>query len=148
MEKQYKKDNIKKTSSRFYGRARVGLGYEYQRYTGSFVKSLWNEFNYDGNKSNQAPVISLGYNMYYTLNKRFALLGGLEVQERYPIEGKKFASFGSIQYAAQYGEYLRLNAKLGLKTDLTKDVAVEAYGIIGGNIAELSDGYLLKKKLV
>ena len=73
----------------------------------------------------------------YTLNKRFALLGGLEIQGRYPVSGRKFASYSAeyIDNYYKYDEYLRLNAKLGLKTDLTKDVAVETYGIVGMNMA-------------
>ena len=81
--------------------------------------------------------------MYYTLNERFALFSGLEIQGRYPVDGE-FASIDVYHY--KYGEYLRFNAKLGLKTDLTKDIAVETYGIVGMNMAEFKskqdgDGY-------
>ena len=133
-----KKNNRK--SKNFYSKVKIGVGYELQRYTGSDVKDAFDSSD-EKNRFNHAPVISLGYNLYYKLNKRFALLGGLEVQGRYTIKGKDFVS--SDGGSVQYNEFLRLSAKLGFKTNLSKKVAVETYGIIGGNIALFEDIELL-----
>lgn len=130
-----------KNNKNFYGKVRLGLGYESQKYTGSDVKDVFDNIDFGKNKSNQAPVISLGYNLYYRLNKKFELLGGLEIQGRYAIKGKDFVSFdnGSVEY----NEFLRLSAKLGFKTNLNKKVAVETYGIIGGNMVQHKNFELL-----
>ena len=130
-----------KNNKNFYGKVRLGLGYEYQKYTGSDVNDVFDSVDSGKNKSNQAPVISLGYNLYYKLNKKFELLSGLEVQGRYAIKGKDFISFdnGSVEY----NEFLRLSAKFGVKTNLNKKVAVETYGIIGGNMVQHKNFELL-----
>ena len=130
-----------KNNKNFYGKVRLGLGYEYQKYTGSDVNDVFDSVDSGKNKSNQAPVISLGYNLYYKLNKKFELLSGLEVQGRYAIKGRDFISFdnGSVEY----NEFLRLSAKFGVKTNLNKKVAVETYGIIGGNMVQHKNFELL-----
>ena len=136
-----------KEENRFYGKVRVGVGYEYQKYAGGDIENLKDTARitpgYDIKRSNQAPVISLGYNLYYKLNNRFALLGGLEAQGRYPVSGSNvvsFYTFDSVQ-KVKFGEYFRLNTKFGVKTNLNKKLDVETYGIIGMNVATLKTDY-------
>ena len=123
------------------------VGYEYQKYAGGDIENLKDTARitpgYDIKRSNQAPVISLGYNLYYKLNNRFALLGGLEAQGRYPVSGSNvvsFYTFDSVQ-KVKFGEYFRLNTKFGVKTNLNKKLDVETYGIIGMNVATLKTDY-------
>ena len=125
-------------SSSVYGKAHVDVGYNLQGYTGD-VDKIIDGADVAGAKThslNHSISLGAGYNVYYKYNAKINPFVGAEATFKVPVFGQKFIDEWNYMKAH---EWFIMNAKLGAKVVLDKDLAVSPYVTLGFNVVQMKD---------
>ena len=166
--------NFINSGSRFYGKANIYIGYGLQQssYNVTSKVGIKNEYSNASNSlsktnKNISGVLILNYNFYYKLSNLIHPFIGIDVMTKYPFSSKDEFNFNinndnindisghynvNITDSVKINEYGRINAKLGTKINLHKNISIDPYALAGFNVTRnfslLSkiDGYYRSKR--
>ena len=134
-------------TDKIYGKANISIGYNLQKYTGSYFKQIMHNKGISTeerkvNKYNHAITISLGYNLYFKINNYFHPFVGLEAISNLPLTGNTINSYlgqnrhGEIfRTTLKFKEYFILHGKFGTKINIYNNFVIAPYLIAGINRA-------------
>ncbi len=114
-------------SDKFYGHIKIGIGASYQHIKGS-----------DNNKNNYAPIINVGYNVYYRLNDIINPFIGLEVRTRIAISDRVYKDRTT---RISHREILTMNANIGSKIKVSNNISIAPYGMVGFTYGDIVFNY-------
>ena len=128
----------------FYGLANATIGYSLQVLDGDLKDMVVNgEDFYDKSKLTHGLTLGVGYNVYYRLNNFINPFIGLNVEGRIPLKSKLYScrvyddDDNVGEETIKFKDFFAMHAKLGAKMNLSKNIDVAPYYLIGFNIAKL-----------
>lgn len=140
--KEYKDDSFE-SKNKIYGRTKISIGFEQQKFNDKMYKKL-SEIAGEGKNSvvnsiNKAAIFSIGYNMYYKMYRNVHLFTGADVKLRFEVNrrGTVFQATtiaentSAVNDDVYINDFAKANLKFGAKFIVCEYVAVETY-LTGG----------------
>ncbi len=139
---EYKDDSFE-SKNKIYGRTKISVGFERQKFNDKMYKKLL-EIAGEGknsvvNRVNKAAIFNIGYNMYYKMYKNIHLLAGADFKLRFDVNrrGPVFQattiaeSTNAVNDDVYIDDFAKANLKFGAKLILCEYISIETY-ITGG----------------
>ena len=130
-------------TDKVYAKANVSIGYSWQKIESDFIQE--NVYGTENTKFRTFDI-GIGLDAYYKLSNVFHPFIGLDFQGRVPIKTdvvEKHWTGESAKGFWKINDFFSTHLKLGVKTLITKKVAISPYGLIGFNLIQSSSkGYV------